>query len=204
MTDLNFYTSPNSRGSIVRWLLEELGVPYQTTVMASGTTRQDAEFLTINPMGKVPALVHGDVVVTEAAAICLYLADIFPDVGLAPKPSNRGDYYRWLLFAAGPLEAAMTNNMLGVTVPDELSQSIGYGSYARVLDTLENALAGKDYLAGNKFSALDVYMGSQIGMGMLFGLIEKRPAFEAYWQRLIQRPAYIRAQELDARIDTDS
>ena len=102
MTSLNFYTSPQSRGRIVRWMLEEVGTPYEITVLAPGTSSQDSQYLRINPMGKVPSLVHGETVVTETAAICLYLADVFPDAGLAPNHDQRGAYYRWFLFAAGP------------------------------------------------------------------------------------------------------
>jgi len=204
MEKLNLYTSPMSRGSIVRWMLEEVGVPYDITALAPGVSSQDPQYLSINPTGKVPTLVNGETVVTETAAICMYLADIFPNAYLAPSQDQRGAYYRWFLFAAGPLEAAITNKMLGFVVPDELRKSVGYGSYENVIDVLEGAVSvavsNQEYIAGNEFSAADVYVGSQIGFGLQFGTIEKRPAFEKYWERLSSREAYIRTQELEAKL----
>ena len=199
MTDeLVFYTNPMSRGRIVRWMLEEVGRPYRTELIDYSAIKAP-DYLAINPMGKVPALVHGGIVVTECAAICCYLADAFPDAGLAPGPGDRlrGPYYRWLFFGAGPLEAAATNKALGFEVPPERRAMAGYGSLADVLATLEAALAGRDYLVGDRFSAADVYVGSHIGWGMIFGTIEKRPAFERYFARLGSRPAAIRAREID-------
>ncbi len=200
MAALNFYTSPGSRGRIVRWMLEEVGVPYEVTVLPPGASSQDSQYLSVNPMGKVPSLVHGETVVTEAAAICVYLADVFPNATLAPNHDQRGAYYRWLFFAAGPLEAAITNKMLGFVVPTELRKSVGYGSFEKVIDVLEGAVSHQQYIAGNEFSAADVYVGSQIGLGLQFGSIEKRPAFEKYWERLSLRQAYIRTQELEAKL----
>ncbi len=200
MTDeLVFYTNPMSRGRIVRWMLEEVGQPYRTEVLDYGTTMKAAEYLAINPMGKVPALRHGDTVVTEGAAICCYLADAFPEAGLAPPPGDRerGPYYRWLFFAAGPLEAAATNKALGVEVPPDRKRMAGYGSLADVVATLETALSGREYLVGDGFSAADVYVGSHIGWGMRFGTLEKRPAFERYVERISSRPAAVRAREID-------
>ena len=147
--------------------------------------------------GKVPALRHGTRTVTETAAICAYLADAFPEAGLAPPLDARDQYYRWLFFAAGPLEAAVTNTALGFVVPPERRPMTGYGSLADVLDTLEKAVADKPYIAGDEFSAADVYVGSQIGWGLLFGTIERRPAFEGYWSGLSERPAYKRANDVD-------
>ena len=149
-------------------------------------------------MGKVPSIVHGETVVTEAAAICAYLADAFPTADLAPKHEQRGAYYRWLFFAAGPLEAATANKMLGFVVPTELEKSIGYGTFEKVIDVLEEAVSHQEYIAGNEFSAADVYLGSNIGLDIKFGLIEKKPALEKYWERVSSRPAYIRTQELEA------
>ena len=200
MAELNFYTSPMSRGRIVRWMLEEVGVPYDVTVLAPGTSSQDLQYLSVNPMGKVPSLVHGETVVTETAAICMYLADAFPNAALAPNHYQRGAYYRWLFFAAGPLEAAITNKMLGFVVPTELEKSVGYGSYEKVMDVLEGAVSDQQFIAGNEFSAADIYVGSQIGLGLQFGSIEKRPAFEKYWERLSLRQAYVRTQELEAEL----
>ena len=202
-SELTFYTNPKSRGRIVRWMLEETGSPYTTEILEYGTSMKAAPYLAINPMGKVPAIRHGDTVVTECAAICAYLADAFPQVGLAPPPHSaaRGPYYRWLFFAAGPLEAAWTNRALGVAVPPERSVMVGYGSFEQVLDTLEAAIGERTYLAGDRFSAADVYVGSQLGFGMQFGMIDKRPAFTRYWAGLEARPAKRRAEEIDGAMN---
>ncbi len=198
MTDeLVFYGNPKSRARIVRWMLEETGIPYRAEMLDFATTMKSPAYLAINPMGKVPAIVHGKTVVTECAAICAYLADAFPEAGLAPAPKDRGDYYRWLFFAAGPVEAAVTNNALGFTPPEERRAMVGYGSYGAVMDTLEQAVANKQFIAGGRFSAADVYVGSHIGWGLQFGSIEKRKAFEDYWARLKGRSAYLRATALD-------
>ena len=126
--ELTFYTNPMSRGRIARWMLEEVGQPYRTVILGYGPPMQAPDYLRLNPMGKVPTLVHGETVVTECAAICAYLADAFPAAGLAPEPARRGAYYRWLFFAAGPVEAAITNQALGVEVPEERRGMVGYGS----------------------------------------------------------------------------
>lgn len=200
--ELVLYTHPMSRGRIARWMLEEVGQPYRAEILDYGATMKAPEYLAVNPMGKVPALRHGDVVVTETGAICAYLADAFPEAGLAPPPGDRlrGPYYRWMFFAAGPVEAAMTNKALNVTVPPERSGMVGYGSLAAVTDTLEGALSGAVYLLGDRFSAADVYVGSTLGWAMLFGSIEKRPAFQRYWERIKDRPALARANEIDDRL----
>jgi glutathione S-transferase len=190
-----FYTNPRSRGAIVHWMLEETGMPYETKVLDFGTTMKEAAYLEINPMGKVPAIVRGDTVVTECAAICAWLADAYPEAGLAPPPGERADYYRWMFFAAGPLEAAVTNKALGVAVDEKQRGFVGYGvGLEPVLDALESAIAANPWIAGERFSAADVYVGSQIGWGLMFGTIERRPAFEAYWARLTARPANARAK----------
>jgi glutathione S-transferase len=197
--ELVFYTNPMSRGRIVRWMLEEVGQPYRTELLDYGPAMKAAAYRAINPMGKVPALRHGDVVVTECAAICAYLADAFPAAGLAPPAGSpqRGPYYRWLFFAAGPVEAAATNKALGLEIPAERQGTVGYGTLADVVDTLEQAVTQGPFLLGATFSAADVYLGSHIGWGMRFGTIEKRPAFEEYWSRLSDRPAAARAREID-------
>ena len=195
--DLHFYTNPMSRGRIARWMLEEVGQPYQTTILDFATTAKAPEYLAINPMGKVPAIKHGKIVVTEGAAICAYLADAFPEAKLLPAAEARGDYFRWLFFAAGPVEAAVTDRSLGVVVPANKRGMVGYGNFEAVMDTLEFAVRGKRYIAGDRFSAADVYFGSQIGWGLQFGSIEKRPAFETYWNGLKDRPAAIRARQID-------
>lgn len=194
-----FYTHPWSRGRMVRWMLEEVGQPYETKVLDYDTDMKAPAYLAINPMGKVPAITHGDAVVTECAAICAYLADAFPEAGLAPPPTDkaRAPYYRWLFFAAGPLEAATSNKMMGFVVPPERKKSMGYGSLEDVVAALERAVDGRNYIAGDRFSAADVYVGSHIGWGMQFGSLEKRPAFERYASRLAERPAAKRAKALD-------
>ena len=197
--DLIFYTNPMSRGRIVRWMLEEVGQPYRTEILEFGTTMKSPDFLAFNPMGKVPTIIHKGTVVTEAAAICAYLADAFPEAGLAPPPGDlrRGPYYRWMFFAAGPVEAAVSNKALGFEVPDERRAMVGYGGPADVVNALEYAVTQSEYIAGDRFSAADVYVGSQIGWGMMFGTLEKRPALEAYWRRISSRPAAVRAREID-------
>ena len=197
MTALTFYTNPMSRGQIARWMLEEVGQPYEQVILDYGTTMKAPEYLAINPMGKVPAIKHGDVVVTEGAAICAYLADAFPEAGLLPDPAYRGDYFRWMFFASGPVEQAVTNRAMGFVVPADRGRMAGYGSFEATMDGLEAAVKGKKYVAGDRFSAVDVYLGSQIGWGLAFGSIEKRPAFEDYWAGISDRPAYLRAKEID-------
>jgi glutathione S-transferase len=196
---LTFYTNPMSRGRIARWMLEEVGEPYETVLLDYGTTMKSSDYLAINPMGKVPAIRHGDTVVTEGAAICAYLADAFPGAGLAPPPGSRerGPYYRWMFFAAGPVESAVTGKSLGLLAPADKKMMAGYGSFEETIDALEQAVSGTAYICGDEFTAADVYVGSQIGWGMMFGSIEKRPAFEAYFGRLSQRPAALRAREID-------
>lgn len=199
MTDLTFYTNPMSRGRIARWMLEETGQPYETVLLDYGTTMKGADYLAVNPMGKVPAIKHGDTVVTEAAAICAYLADAFPEANLAPPSGSkmRGTYYRWLFFAAGPVEAAVTGKSLGLLAPADKAMMAGYGSFEATIDALETALRPGPYICGDQFTAADLYVGAQLGWGMMFGTIEKRPAFEAYAGRLQARPAARRANQLD-------
>ncbi|WCT72790.1 glutathione S-transferase family protein [Sphingomonas naphthae] len=194
---LDFYTNPMSRGRIIRWMLEEVGEPYETHVLDFKSGVKTPEFLAINPMGKVPVIVHDGTIVTEGAAICAYLADAFPAAGLAPPAGKRGAYYRWLFYAAGPIEAAVTDKALGLTVPTDKKAMVGYGDFTAVMDMMEQAVTASPYIAGDSFTAADVYFGSQIAWGLMFGSIEKRPAFEAYWDRLKVRPAHVRAEELD-------
>ena len=196
-SDIIFYTNPMSRGQIARWMLEEIGQPYDMIILDYDTTMKAADYLAINPMGKVPAIVHRGKTVTEAAAICAYLADAFPDTNLSPPTDQRTDYYRWLFFAAGPVEAAISNKALGLVVPEERERSIGYGNFDQAIDTLEQAVSGGRWICGDQFTAADVYVGSQIDWGLSFGTVPTRPAFEAYAARLRERPAYKRQKELD-------
>jgi glutathione S-transferase len=200
MTDLTFYTNPMSRGRIVRWMLEEVGQPYETVVLSYGAEMTAPGYLAVNPMGKVPAIRHGQTVVTEAGAICAYLAEAFPEAGLSPAPGTpaRGAFLRWMFFAAGPVEAAVTNASFGWTPADATEEArVGYGSLARVQDVLEAQLAHGPWLMGETFSAVDVYLGSQILWGRMFDTLEARPAFDAYVARIRARPAAIRANEID-------
>ena len=195
--ELVFYTNPMSRGRIARWMLEETGVPYKTEILTFGGTMKSPEYLAVNPMGKVPAVRHGKTVVTECAAICAYLADTFPEAGLAPRSDERGSYYRWMFFTAGPLEAAATNKALGFETPPDKARMAGYGSFADVMNTLESAVSATPYVAGDSCTAADVYVGSHIGWGLGSGTIEKRQTFVDYLGRVTDRPAYKRAVSID-------
>lgn len=199
MSDLIFYTNPMSRGRIVRWMLEEIGCEYQTEIVELGPAMKSAPFISINPMGKVPALSHQGKVVTETPAILAYLADAFPKAKLAPPLAERQAYYRWLFFAAGPLEAAISNKHMGFEIPDDprMRGTSGYGSYELVLDVLAKVLENKSYIAAEQFSAADIYLGSHIRWGMDFGTLPKLPAFEQYASRVTDRDAYRRAAEID-------
>lgn len=199
LADLHLYTNPQSRGRIAHWMMEELALPYEIHWLEYGTSMKAPEFLAINPMGKVPALRHGSGVITEAAAICAYVADAFPEQGLKPAPGTveSAAYHRWLFFAAGPLEQAVVARSLGWAVPEGRSAMVGFGSYGATLDALEGALTEGPYVCGEHFTAADVYVGSSLGWGLLFGTIEKRPVFEAYAQRVQNRPAAIRTNQLN-------
>lgn len=198
--DITFYTNPMSRGRIVRWMLEEVGRPYRTEVLDYGTTMKAPAYLALNPMGKVPAIVCDGEVVTECAAICTFLADRFPEAGLAPGPqeAGRGTFLRWMFFAAGPLEAAVTAKSMNLLAPADKAGTLGYGTFEAAIDALEGAVSGDGpWILGDRFSAADVYVGSQINWGLMFKSIPDRPAFVAYADRLRARPAYLRASEID-------
>ncbi|MES2035459.1 MAG: glutathione S-transferase family protein [Pseudomonadota bacterium] len=200
MSDLVFYTNPMSRGRIIRWMLEEVGQPYETKVLRWETgDAKAADYLAVNPMGKVPAIVHDGVVVTECAAICAYLADVFPDAGLAPAARSplRGPYYRWLFFAAGPIEQAVGAKAVNLEPTAEQRVSLGFGRIEDVLDAVEGAVRDRPYLVGDGFTAADLYLASHLSWGMNFGTIERRPAFETYVAPHLQRPAALRADEID-------
>ncbi|UVO52489.1 glutathione S-transferase family protein [Sphingomonas sp. SUN019] len=186
-----------SRGRIARWMLEEIGQPYETVLLDYADTMKGADYLAINPMGKVPAIVHDGRTVTECAAICAYLAETFPDAGLAPTADERADYYRWMFFAAGPVEAGVIDRSLGVEIPADKQMMVGYGSFDQMVDTLEKAVSAHEYIAGDRFTAADVYVGSHVGWGVNFGTLPKRDAFDAYLGRIMGRPAAVRAAEID-------
>ena len=197
--ELFFYTNPMSRGRIVRWMLEEVGQPYRTEVVEYGASMKAPDYLAINPMGKVPALKHGDAVVTECGAICAYLADAFPQAGLAPAlgDKKRAPYYRWMFYAAGCVEPAAWLKAMQFEPPEDRRRMVGYGTMKEVLDALEGAVSQGEYLLGDTFSAADVYLGSQLGWGTQFGTLENRPAFGPYMQRIFARAAAVRAREID-------
>lgn len=198
---LTFYTNPMSRGQIARWMLEEVGAPYEQILLDYGTTMKADDYLAINPMGKVPAIKHGDKVITECAAICAYLAEAFPEAGLAPETDEeRADYYRWMFFGAGPLESAVTMNSLGWSPDEEQERMVGFGDYDRVVDVLDTYLQSHDYICGNRFTAADVYVGAHVDWGMAFGSLPERDSFNAYAARLRERDAYQRAKAIDIEL----
>ncbi len=196
---LTLYTNPMSRGRIARWALEEAGAEYQTVVV--DWRNKTSEFLSVNPMGKVPAIVHDGVVVTECAAICTYLADAFPAAKLAPPGEARGAYYRWLFFAAGPLEQAVTSRAMGWDVGNDPQKqgTLGFGDFDRTIDTLDAAVsaAGDGWLAADHFTAADLYVGAHLSWGTQFGTIPKRESFVAFVARVQARAAAQRANALD-------
>jgi glutathione S-transferase len=196
MTDtIAFYHNPQSRGRIVHWMLEEVNAPYEIKVVDfNKQEHKSADFLAINPMGKIPAIVHRGTVVTECAAICAYLADAFPAAGLAPATDDpkRGTYLRWLFFGAGCVEPAIIDQMFSRPPPSRPA-ALGYGNYTDTLNTLEKAVSPGPFVVGERFSAADVYVGSAIGWGLMMKAVEPRPAFAAYMARVTQRPAHQRA-----------
>ena len=199
MADLIFYTNPMSRGQIVRWMLEEVGEPYETKIVDYAAMHDDA-YRAVNPMMKVPAIVHDGKVVTECAGIIAYLADVFPNAGLAPRSEEKADYYRWLFFAAGPIEQALTSKTMGFEPTAEQSRSVGFGDVERTVKTLADHLADRDYLCGSRFTAADVYVGSHVMWGMQFGTLPSLDSFVAYGERLSARDAYKRGKAEDMRL----
>ena len=196
-----FYTNPQSRGQIVRWMLEEVGAPYRVEPVRYGDDMKSPPYRQINPMGKVPAIRHGDQVVTETAAICAYLADAFPEADLAPSVDQRGAYYRWLFFGAGPLEAAVSIKSIGLEVSADYEMTLGFGNLGTVMDVLEAELTAREYIAGDRFTAADVYIGAHITWGVnMMQTLEKRPAFIDFAERMNARPAQRRAGALDEEL----
>lgn len=198
MADLIFYTNPQSRGRIVRWMLEELGQPYETEIVAYERMKS-SEYLAVNPMGKVPAIRHNGHVVTETAAICTYLADVFPAAGLGPAEGEKADFYRWLFYGAGPVEAAITNKAVGWEPSPDRERMFGYGNFNKVVATLDELFSLRDHVCGDRFTAADVYVGSQIMFAMQFGMLPERDSFTRYRDRLVTREAYRRGVEIDDR-----
>lgn len=199
MVDLTFYTNPQSRGRIVRWMLEEIGQPYQTEVIQYDQLKSEG-YLAINPMGKVPSIKHRGHVVTECAAICAYLAEQFPGAMLGPETDEKADYYRWLFYAAGPLEAAFSNQAMGWAPSPERERMFGYGNFERAVAVIDELLSRRDYVCGGRFTAADVYVGSQIMFPLQFGMLPERKSFLEYRSRLQKRPAYVRANQIDDQL----
>jgi glutathione S-transferase len=200
--EIIFYHNPMSRARVVHWMLEEVGAPYRIeSVDLSKGEQKKPPFLAVNPMGKLPTIMHRGTVVTETGAICTYLADAFPAAGLAPRLDEpaRGSYLRWMFFGAGCLDSALIDRMLARPAPERTS-ALGYGRYEDVMEALEKAITPGPYILQDRFSAADVYIGSQIGFGMRTKSIEPRPAFQAYLGRLLQRPAYQRFEEHSGKL----
>jgi glutathione S-transferase len=197
-----FYYNPMSRARIVHWMLEEAGAPYRMELVNfEKGEHKKPPFLAVNPMGKLPAIVHRGVAVTESAAICAYLADAFPAAALAPPVTSpeRGAYYRWMFFGAGCVDPAMLDRMMQRPAAPKPS-AIGYGCYEDTMNALEKALSPGPYILGERFSAADVYIGSQLRFGMVMTkAIEPRPAFSAYLERISNRPALKRVEEQSER-----
>ena len=193
---LTFYTHPMSRARITRWMLEETGLPYREVVLDYGTTMKSADYLQINPLGQVPAIQHGDTVVTENAAICAYLANLVPGKRLAPPVDSpeRGPYYRWLFFLAGPLESLLTAKQAGMWVAPKTA---GYGCLADLLHTLEQTVVGRDYVVGDHFTTADLLMAAYLNFYTRIGALERSPVFDAYVDRHVSRPASIAANAHD-------
>ncbi|WP_370681048.1 glutathione S-transferase family protein [Comamonas sp. GB3 AK4-5] len=198
---LRLFFHPRSRAAMVRWMLEECGAHYDITRLEFHTSMKAPDYLALNPMGKVPALTHGDTVITETAAILTYLADLFPEKNLAPATGNplRGSYYRWMFFLAGPADAALTAKYFGhldQQTPEQVFMA-GYGSLDDVVETLRLAVAGKRYLCGDQFTAADLFMASYLHWAHLMKTLPDLPEFSAYTQPLLDRPASLRSIDLN-------
>lgn len=203
MAEFTFYTNPMSRGQIARWALHEAGADYEQVIVEYGPDQPEA-FTKANPMRKFPTLVHNhddqEHVITEAAAICHYLAETHPDAGLLPNAHEKASYFRYLLFAAGPVEQAITARSMGWDVGDDPQKqgTTGFGSYDRMVDALNTMLTGRDYVCGDRFTMADVYVGSQAIWGVEFGTLPKRDVLVSYAERLKSRDAYMKAKKIDA------
>ncbi len=199
MADYTFFTNPMSRGQIARWALHEVGADYEQVLV--NWQDKSEEFLAVNPMGKVPTLIHhlddGDKVVTEAAAICLYLAEMHPEAGLLPNEAETADYLRWTFFAAGPVEQAITSRALKFEPTPEQQPMAGWGSFDRTMDALESHLENTRFICGDRFTMADVYVGSAVDWGLNFGIMPPREAFVAYAERIQARPRYKAAKAVD-------
>ena len=202
MAEYTFFTNPMSRGQIARWALHEAGADYDQVLV--DWAAKPGELLAANPMGKVPTLIHhavgGDRTIAEAAAICAYLADAHPLAELAPRETERAAYYRWMFFAAGPVEQAIVAKSMGWAVPEGRAGMVGFGSLDRVLETLEAHFDAGEWVCGERFTMADVYVGSQVDWGLAFGTMPSRPAFEAYAARFREREGYKAAKAIDNQL----
>jgi len=190
---LKLYTNNQSRGVVVDWLLIELGIQCERIEVAFNTEMKSPEFLKINPFGKVPVLVDGDVMIHELGAICAYLTDKFADKGLAPALNDpkRGLYYRWLMFMAGIWEPASTDKMLGLEIQPEQKMFVGYGDYQDAYHIFTQELAeAKPYVCGQQFTTADVMVASMLFWQLKIGAIQTHPAIEAYLDNVRQREGY--------------
>lgn len=205
MTRLRLHHAAPSRSSTVLWMLEELGEPYELVLLnLKAGDQNNPAFLAINPMGKVPVLEHDGVVVTEVGAICLYLADAFPKAGLAPAIGDplRGPYLRWMFFQGNCLEPALIDKALKRDAGDKAMMP--YGDFDTTVETLAKAVGAGPWFLGDRFTALDVYLGSAIRWTTGFGLLPQRPEFSSYLARLLERPALHRAIAKDAEIQAQA
>ncbi|MDE1914662.1 MAG: glutathione S-transferase family protein [Sphingomonadales bacterium] len=200
MADYTLFTNPMSRGQIARWALHEAGADYDQVIVSYTEPKPEA-LLKANPMGKIPTLIHhspdGDRTITECAAICAYLAETESAAGLAPTVAERADYYRWMFFAAGPVEQAITARSFGFEPNERQQRSAGFGTYDLMLETLTGHLAGRDFVCGERFTMADVYVGSHVLFGLAFKTLPAHPALLAYAERLKARPAYRAALAID-------
>jgi glutathione S-transferase len=202
MAKLTLYHAAPSRSSITRWMLEEIGEPYDIHLLnLNRGDNRTPDYLAINPMGKVPALKHGDTVITEAAAICAYLADEFPGAKLnAPIGTpRRGVYLKWLFFGPSCIEPAIMDRAFPRKEEARRAQ-LGYGDFDTAMDVTAKALAKGPYLMGDQFTAADVIIGSTLRWGVMFKMLPERPEFTAYAGRLTARPALQRAEAQDKEL----
>ena len=203
MAQYTLFTHPMSRGATARWALHEVGAVYDQVIV--DWANKPVALIEANPMGKVPTLVHhtgqSDLVVTEGAAICHYLAEMHSEAGLLPENAEKADYFRYMFFASGPMEAAVINNAMGWSVDDPQKQgTLGYGSFERMVEALDTMLGGRDYACGTRFTMADVYVGSQVDWLLNFKLLPERDSFVAYAERLREREVYKAAKAIDGAL----
>ena len=198
MAEYTFFFNPMSRAQIARWALHEAGADYEPVFVAWDARPQ--ALLDANPMGKLPTIVHHhgghDHVVSEAAAVCHYLAEMSAPE-LLPGPHEKADYFRWLLFAAGPLEQAVTNKAFGWNPDEKQQMSVGFGNFDKTVDTLAWWFASHDFVCGARFTMADVYVGSAVDWGLQFGTIPAQDSLTAYAERVREREAYQAGKAID-------